>query len=58
MNKIFKKKLNKRLFQVSTGNTSLVCTEDHNLIVSRNGIKKNITPEEMQTGDLAITLSR
>ena len=50
-----KHRVSKEMYEVCVGSNSIIVTEDHSLIVERNGDLLSIKPADIQYGDLLIT---
>ena len=51
---IFRHKVSKRKFKIKYGDKNVIITEDHGLMVYRNGIFMRISPLEYKKGDKII----
>lgn len=49
--KIIRHKIEKKLYRIKTGNNEVIITEDHSLVVLRNGELFGITIKELKDGD-------
>lgn len=48
---IMKHRVTKRMYRISCGGREVICTEDHSLIVFRNGSMVSVKPTEIKSGD-------
>ena len=57
--RIIRHKVNKEKWQLKTKSGKIVeCTNDHSLIVFRNGEKISVKPYEIQKGDKVLTIKK
>lgn len=54
---VMKHKVNKRMFKIKCGEKEVICTEDHSIIVWRDGEMVSIKPTEIRGGDKIATIS-
>lgn len=52
---IFRHKVSKKKYKIKSGDREIIMTEDHGLMVMRNGEMIRISPKEYQTGDKILT---
>ena len=53
---VMKHKVKKRMFKITVGGKSVTVTEDHSVIVKRNGELISVKPQDITEYDLLITL--
>lgn len=53
---VMKHKVKKRMFRIEVGGNSVDVTEDHSIMVKRNGVIIESKPHEIQKGDVLITI--
>ena len=57
INYIMKHRVSKRMFKITVNGESVTVTEDHSIMVVRNGILMEAKPNQLQKGDSIITIS-
>lgn len=56
INYVMKHRVKKRLYKITANGKSVICTEDHSVIVKRDNEYISVKPAEMVKGDKVITL--
>ena len=56
INYVMKHRVKKRLYKITANGKSVICTEDHSVIVKRDNEYISVKPAEMKKGDKVITL--
>ena len=56
INYVMKHKVTKRLFRIKSGDKFVDVTEDHSIIILRNGIQQDIKPDDIKAGDKIIKI--
>ena len=54
---VMKHKVNKRMFKIKYQGKEVIMTEDHSIIVNRNGKNIDISPKDIQKGDKIIVVN-
>lgn len=54
---VMKHKVNKRMFKIKYQEKEVIMTEDHSIIVNRNGKNIDISPKDIQKGDKIIVVN-
>ena len=54
---VMKHEVTKKMYKITVGNSSVICTEDHSVIIERDGIITEASPRDIKESDLLIRIN-